>query len=104
MLWSPPPPPLAFFCEEPTTLRRKANLLRCNKSNQAVNQSFADAIQDVYKDGDLIWVHDYHLTMLPQMLRNVLPAAKIGFFLHLPFPSSEVTARSCCLFFAMKNT
>lgn len=55
-----------------------------------MNQSFADAIQDVYKDGDLIWVHDYHLTMLPQMLRNVLPSAKIGFFLHLPFPSSEV--------------
>lgn len=57
---------------------------------QAVNQSFADAIQDVYKEGDVIWVHDYHLTMLPQMLKNVLPAARIGFFLHLPFPSSEV--------------
>lgn len=56
-----------------------------------MNQSYADAIQDVYKDGDLIWVHDYHLMMLPQMLRNVLPSAKIGFFLHLPFPSSEVT-------------
>lgn len=58
---------------------------------QSVNQSFADAVQDVYRDGDLIWVHDYHLTMVPQMLRNVLPSAKIGFFLHLPFPSSEVT-------------
>ncbi|CAN0495598.1 unnamed protein product, partial [Ectocarpus sp. 8 AP-2014] len=57
---------------------------------QAANQSFADTIQDVYRDGDLIWVHDYHLTMLPQMLRNVLPSAKIGFFLHLPFPSSEI--------------
>ncbi|CAN0541911.1 unnamed protein product, partial [Ectocarpus sp. 12 AP-2014] len=56
---------------------------------KAANQSFADTIQDVYRDGDLIWVHDYHLTMLPQMLRNVLPSAKIGFFLHLPFPSSE---------------
>ena len=55
-----------------------------------MNQSFADTIQDVYKEGDIIWVHDYHLTMLPQMLRNVLPSAKIGFFLHLPFPSSEV--------------
>ncbi|CAN0577603.1 unnamed protein product, partial [Ectocarpus sp. 12 AP-2014] len=57
---------------------------------QAANQSFADTIQDVYRDGDLIWVHDYHLTMVPQMLRNVLPSAKIGFFLHLPFPSSEI--------------
>ena len=60
-----------------------------------MTQSFADAIQDVYKDGDLIWVHDYHLTMLPQMLRNVIPSAKIGFFVHLPFPSSEVRLPAC---------
>ncbi|CAN0156188.1 unnamed protein product [Discosporangium mesarthrocarpum] len=57
---------------------------------KSVNQTFADAIQGIYRDGDLIWVHDYHLTVLPQMLRNLLPRAKIGFFLHLPFPSSEI--------------
>ncbi|CAM9863123.1 unnamed protein product, partial [Phaeothamnion confervicola] len=57
---------------------------------RAVNQTFADAIQDLYRDGDLIWVHDYHLLMLPQMLRALLPGAKIAFFLHLPFPSSEI--------------
>lgn len=65
-------------------------------ARQSVNQGFADAIQEVYEEGDLIWVHDYHLTMLPQMLRNVLPGAKIGFFLHLPFPSSEVSGHGRC--------
>ncbi len=57
---------------------------------KAVNQHFADAIQSIYQDGDLIWVHDYHFMLLPQMLKHVLPAAKISFFLHLPFPSSEI--------------
>jgi trehalose 6-phosphate synthase/phosphatase len=58
---------------------------------KAVNQHYADAIQSLYRDGDLIWIHDYHLMLLPQMLRNVLPSsAKISFYLHLPFPSSEI--------------
>src|SRR5262249_50747854 len=37
-----------------------------------------------------IWVHDYHLMLLPRLLRERLPSAAIGFFLHIPFPSSEV--------------
>ena len=37
-----------------------------------------------------IQVHDYHLLLLPQMLRNLLPSAKIGFFLHVPFPTAEL--------------
>jgi trehalose 6-phosphate synthase/phosphatase len=55
-----------------------------------VNQKFADAVIELYKPGDLIWVHDYQLMLLPQMLRTALPDANIGFFLHIPFPSSEV--------------
>ncbi len=43
-----------------------------------------------YRLPDLIWVQDYHLLLLPQMLRTMLPSAKIGFFLHVPFPSSEL--------------
>jgi hypothetical protein len=43
-----------------------------------------------YKANDLIWVHDYHLMLLPQMLRQELPNAAIGFFLNIPFPSSEI--------------
>ncbi|KAI8591418.1 glycosyltransferase family 20-domain-containing protein [Geranomyces variabilis] len=57
---------------------------------EAVNRSFADAIIKAYKPGDLIWIHDYHLLLLPSMLREALPDATIGFFLHTPFPSSEL--------------
>ncbi len=57
---------------------------------KAVNQHFADAIQSIYQDGDLIWVHDYHFMLIPRMLKHVLPNARISFFLHLPFPSSEI--------------
>ena len=55
-----------------------------------VNQCFADVIANHAKPGDTIWVHDYHLMLLPSMLRQQLPNARIGFFLHIPFPSSEV--------------
>ena len=54
------------------------------------NRIFCQAVVDQYRSGDLIWVHDYQLLLLPQMLREVLPDAAIGFFLHIPFPSSEV--------------
>lgn len=54
-----------------------------------VNQQFADAVERVYQDGDIIWVHDFHLLLLPRMLRQRLPRASIGFFLHIPFPPSD---------------
>jgi trehalose 6-phosphate synthase/phosphatase len=55
-----------------------------------VNRIFCDAVVKVAKPDDLIWVQDYHLMLLPQMLRERLPEASIGFFLHIPFPSFEV--------------
>ena len=54
------------------------------------NRIFCRAVVDRYKQGDLVWVHDYQLMLLPQMLRDELPDAAIGFFLHIPFPSSEI--------------
>ncbi|KMP05866.1 trehalose-phosphatase [Coccidioides immitis RMSCC 2394] len=57
---------------------------------KAVNQAFADRIVRNWKRGDIIWVHDYHLLLVPSMIRKQLPDAKIGFFLHTAFPSSEV--------------
>src|SRR5205809_3195231 len=54
------------------------------------NRIFREAVVERYKPNDLIWVHDYHLMLLPQMLRDKLPDAAIGFFLHIPFPSSEI--------------
>jgi alpha,alpha-trehalose-phosphate synthase [UDP-forming] len=55
-----------------------------------VNRRFADAIIDEYEEGDLIWIHDYHLMLVPSMVRRAIPEAKIGFFLHIPFPSVEI--------------
>ncbi|KAK5658946.1 hypothetical protein OQA88_1763 [Cercophora sp. LCS_1] len=55
-----------------------------------VNQAFADKIVKDWKRGDVIWVHDYHLLLVPGMVRKKLPEAKIGFFLHVAFPSSEI--------------
>lgn len=57
---------------------------------QSVNERFADVIAAHARPGDRIWVHDYHFMLLPQLLRTRLPDAQIGFFLHIPFPSSEV--------------
>ncbi|CAO3615110.1 unnamed protein product [Cunninghamella echinulata] len=58
---------------------------------QKVNQLFADAIDEIVQDGDLVWVQDYHLMLLPSMLRNKTKKdIKIGWFLHTPFPSSEI--------------
>ncbi|RDL36908.1 uncharacterized protein BP5553_06260 [Venustampulla echinocandica] len=55
-----------------------------------INQAFADKIAKNWKREDVIWIHDYHLLLVPQMIRKKIPDAKIGFFLHVAFPSSEV--------------
>lgn len=55
-----------------------------------VNQKFADEVLKHASDGDIIWVHDYQLLLLPQLIREKLPNATIGFFQHIPFPSYEI--------------
>ncbi|KAF7986361.1 hypothetical protein HWV62_35372 [Athelia sp. TMB] len=57
---------------------------------QSANLAFAKRIESVYQPGDLIWVHDYHLLLVPKLLRQRCPEAVIGLFVHTPFPSSEV--------------
>jgi alpha,alpha-trehalose-phosphate synthase [UDP-forming] len=57
---------------------------------RAVNRKFADVILREYREGDLIWIHDYHLLLVPSMIREALPDARIGFFLHIPFPPEEI--------------
>ncbi|MDB4928148.1 MAG: Alpha,alpha-trehalose-phosphate synthase, partial [Myxococcaceae bacterium] len=57
---------------------------------QRVNQRFAEAIAAQLRPGDLVWVHDYHLMLVPEYLRRLAPGARIGFFLHIPFPTSDV--------------
>lgn len=56
----------------------------------AVNQQFADTIVKNYQPGDLICVHDYHLLLVPEMIRSKLPDATIGLFFHATMPSSEI--------------
>jgi trehalose 6-phosphate synthase/phosphatase len=56
----------------------------------SVNARFADAVAEQYEPGDVIWVHDYQLMRLPALLRDRIPDARVGFFLHIPFPNPEI--------------
>lgn len=57
----------------------------------SVNKIFADRIMEVISpEDDFVWVHDYHLMVLPTFLRKRFNRVKLGFFLHSPFPSSEI--------------
>lgn len=57
---------------------------------EEVNRIFADKIISIARPGDQIWVHDYHLMLLPRFLRQRDSSLRVGFFLHTPFPSSEI--------------
>ena len=60
------------------------------KSYVKVNQLFADEVIRLLRPGDIIWVHDYHLMLVPKFIRDKIPDVTIGFFLHIPFPSFEI--------------
>lgn len=57
---------------------------------QSVNRNFFAAIEPIIDEDDIIWVHDYHLMLLPQIIKEKYPRAQVGFFLHIPFPSFEI--------------
>ena len=57
---------------------------------ESVNKRFADSVAEQYRSGDLVWVHDYQLLRVPALLRERIPDARIGFFLHIPFPNPEI--------------
>lgn len=75
-------------------LHYNANYMRYEEpyweAYKAVNQKFADSVLETASEGDLVWIHDYHLMLVPGMLRAAMPNLRIGFFFHTPFPSSEV--------------
>ncbi len=54
------------------------------------NQLFAEEVIRLASPSSTIWVHDYQLLLVPELLRNAWPTSKIGFFLHIPFPAPEV--------------
>lgn len=60
------------------------------QSYKRVNEVFCKALVDLVEPEDTIWVHDYHLMLLPELIRQKAEGVSIGFFLHIPFPSSEM--------------
>ncbi|WP_091613624.1 alpha,alpha-trehalose-phosphate synthase (UDP-forming) [Micromonospora mirobrigensis] len=57
---------------------------------QRVNQRFAEVAAEVAEPGGVVWVQDYHLQLVPALLRELRPDLRIGFFLHVPFPPPEL--------------
>lgn len=80
----------------PDAPKSKLSALRASESYAdyvSVNKRFADAIIENFQEGDIIWVNDYHLLLLPTLLRQspkIPPTTPIGFFMHVAFPSSEI--------------
>jgi trehalose 6-phosphate synthase len=57
---------------------------------RAVNRRFAEAAAEVAEPGAAVWIQDYHLQLVPQLLRELRPDLLIGFFMHVPFPPPEL--------------
>jgi trehalose 6-phosphate synthase/phosphatase len=57
---------------------------------KCVNQIFCEVVSNIIQPDDVVWIHDYHLMLLPKLLRDRKPHNPIGFFLHIPFPSFEL--------------
>ena len=55
-----------------------------------VNAVFSQSLLEVARQDDILWIHDYHLMLLPNLVRKELPKIRIGFFLHIPFPQFEI--------------
>ncbi|MFW5887670.1 MAG: alpha,alpha-trehalose-phosphate synthase (UDP-forming), partial [Bacteriovoracia bacterium] len=72
----------------------EADMIKFEKENWdayvKANQIIADNIVEVADDNDLIWVHDFHLFLVPGFIKKKRKNLKVGFFLHIPFPSSEI--------------
>ena len=80
MLW----PLFHYFPRWPTSTRFTSTPIgRCTSC-------LSKRLATLVRPTDLVWVHDYHLMLLPALMRRGLPNANIGFFLHIPFPSFEI--------------
>ena len=60
------------------------------ESYKTVNEKFAKVVLENIEEGDTVWVHDYQLMLLPDLIKSQRPDVSVGFFLHIPFPSYEV--------------
>ncbi|MCK8492948.1 bifunctional alpha,alpha-trehalose-phosphate synthase (UDP-forming)/trehalose-phosphatase [Spirosoma sp. RP8] len=57
---------------------------------QQVNNRFLEELTSIIEPGDLVWIHDFQLMLLPDLLRKAVPEATIGYFFHIPFPTFEI--------------
>ena len=60
------------------------------RTYQEINRRYAGAAAESVAPGGTVWIHDYQLQLVPDMLRRLRPDVRIGFFLHIPFPPSEL--------------
>ncbi len=60
------------------------------ESYKAVNERFFERVSEFVEPDDYVWVHDYQLLLLPDLIKEAFPDVRIGFFLHIPFPSYEL--------------
>ncbi|MGA7228038.1 MAG: trehalose-6-phosphate synthase [Acidimicrobiia bacterium] len=61
--------------------------------HREVNERFAEAVAQNAEDDGVAWVHDYQLQLVPEMVRELSPGTRIGFFLHIPFPPVDIFER-----------
>ncbi|GMM33096.1 trehalose-phosphatase [Saccharomycopsis crataegensis] len=81
--------PVFHYINQNTTFNSNNNEVEWWHDYVRFNEAYATKIMSIYKPGDIIWIHDYYLLLLPNLLRLQLPEAYIGLYLHTPFPSSE---------------
>lgn len=85
-----------FHCDPGDTFKKQLSNKKLWAGYQEVNRRFARTIVPYIEDNDVVWVQDFHLMLLPQMLREELSNKqrcvnlKIGSFVHIPFPSSDI--------------
>ena len=61
-----------------------------HEAYQSANNTFFECIKPHIKEGDVVWVHDYHLMKLPKLLREAHLKISLVFYLHIPFPTSQI--------------
>jgi trehalose-6-phosphate synthase len=88
---------------DPTLSWDQANTTAWFDAFKALNQTFADHMERVLQENDVMWVHDYHLMLLPKMVADA-EKVRLGrrrtstiFFMHIPFPTSQVIITKLCI-------
>ncbi|CAM9678759.1 unnamed protein product, partial [Sphacelaria rigidula] len=81
---------LEMYDDLPDSLLDPSAIAEGWQAFKQVNKAFRDKVVEVFHEGDMIWVHGFHLAILPAFLERTVKVARIGLFLHTPFPPSEV--------------